>query len=184
MKQFKLVAVVWFMIGWAGLSEAADVAPKPAMKPGVEPTTYQIRNEKYRELLRPKDANSAEGTRLVLYSPQPWKCMTWKVEPTAEETYSLRNLFTSKTFAPGRTNGAVTPVVQISLGEKPASIPSWRFIRLSDGAYEIRLANSTKVLTAVADADGGGESIVLEDWKNADEQKWELLKIDPEQLTM
>ena len=63
------------------------------------PASFQVRNKKFGELLRPRDANSANGTPLVLYSAQPWKCMTWKFHPAGENAFHLQNHFTSKTFA-------------------------------------------------------------------------------------
>lgn len=184
MKHFKtcswLLAIVWM----ATIVMAQDRAVKPGVGQSLEPATYQIRNKQYQELLRPKDANSAEGTQMVLYSPQPWKCMTWKVQPATNEGYSLRNVFTSKTFAAGKAGESSTAVVQVTFSRQPENVPVWQFTKMSDGTYEISEVKTSKALTAVPDVDGYGERIVLQPWQDSDAQKWELLKIDPKELTM
>ena len=43
---------------------------------------------------------------------------------------------------------------------------------------------SGKVLTAAKGASDDEVKITVEPWRNASEQKWELQKIDPKQLTM
>src|SRR5512137_396782 len=73
-------------------SGASDAKP-------LEAGTYHVRNQKFKDLLRPENANGADGTRIVLYSAQPWKCMTWRLRPAGTSGFSLQNLFTSKTFA-------------------------------------------------------------------------------------
>ena len=77
--------------------------------------SYQIRNKKFGDLLRPKDANSAEGTRIVLYPAEPWKCMRWKLKPAGESTFQVRNHFTSKTFIVNSSHGE-TNVIQTTMG--------------------------------------------------------------------
>src|SRR5665811_2339445 len=62
--------------------------------------TYAIKNVETGKLLRIKDANSSDGTPLVAYSPVNWKCMTWDFQQIDGRTYTLRNLFTNKTFQP------------------------------------------------------------------------------------
>lgn len=41
---------------------------------------YAIKNVKTGMLLRVKDAASKNGTPLVAYNPQNWKCMTWDLK--------------------------------------------------------------------------------------------------------
>src|ERR1700742_2772242 len=69
--------------------------------------SYQIRNCKFDRLLRPRDANSANGTRIVLYPAEPWKCMTWKTHAAGDLAFQLQNHFTGKTFEV-KTNEAGT----------------------------------------------------------------------------
>jgi hypothetical protein len=50
------------------MANAADVL---AAEPGAAaPESFQVRNRKFGDLLRPEDAHSATGTRLVLYPAQ------------------------------------------------------------------------------------------------------------------
>ena len=145
------------------------------------PKSYQIRNLKYSDLLRPEDANSANGTRIVLYPAQPWKCMTWKLFPAGADTFQVRNHFTSKTFNCTSTND-VSPVVQVPFTKDAALRPTWRFIKLPDGTCEIADPKTGHVLTA--EQDGGSAKITLAPWHELPEQKWELIEINPATLTM
>jgi hypothetical protein len=150
----------------------------------LEATTYQIRNVKHDELLRPRDANNANGTPIVLYQAQPWKCMTWRLQAAGDSAFHLKNLFTSKTFcADTNTDNPRQKVTQLPLPKDGEVAPTWQFVRLDDGSYRIADSNSGKVLTAIPD--GLGEyKIVMDVWQNLDEQKWRLEKIDPQDLTM
>ncbi len=168
---------------WMAQAIADDTAATAPAAHSLEATTYQIRNQKYQELLRPKDANNADGTRIVLYSPEPWKCMTWRLQTATNDGYCLRNVFTAKTFS-FAADGTARPVTQIPYSHQPDKNPVWQFTKLEDGTYKISDAKNDGVLTAVPNAGGDGESIVVQPWQNLDEQKWELSKIDPKDLTM
>ena len=168
------------------LSAMAD-EPKADSSPAQAPeaTTYQFRNQKFGELLRPQDANSANGTRIVLYSAQPWKCMTWRLQPAGESAFHVQNLFTSKTFAPdAKSEGTEKAVEQVPMKKDAAEIPAWSFTKLEDGTYKITVTQSGKALTAVKGEKDYQIKIVVEAWQNHEEQKWGLQKIDPKQLTM
>lgn len=178
----KMIACGLVLFGLAVLRASADATTNSTPAQTATPKSYQIRNVKYGDLLRPEDANSANGTRIVLYPAQPWKCMTWKLFPAGEETFQLRNHFTSKTFTVTATNQAAAPVVQVPFAKDAAARPAWRFIKLSDGTYEIADVKSGQVLTAAKE--GYPAKIVLEAWQEKPEQKWELIEIDPAQLTM
>ncbi len=159
----------------------AFAAEKPGNSESITPGSYQIRNQKYGDLLRPEDANSADGTRIVLYPGQPWKCMTWKFNSGAASTFHLQNHFTSKTFAAAGSEKAEQPVVQVPLSKGAGERPTWKFSKLDD-AYKITDAKSGKALTARKN----GDTVVIfvAPWEDKPEQKWEVLKIDPKQLTM
>jgi hypothetical protein len=175
-----LPLLLGLLLGCGSLS-AQESATNSGAASNPEPGTYQISNQKYHDLLRPRDANYADGTRLVLYSAQPWKCMTWRLRPEQPSGFRVQNLFTSKTFAAEAKGDAAGPaVVQVPL--KPSGAPAWQFTALEDGSYKITDPKSGKALSAI---DGGGEvKIAIEPWRNAAEQKWELQKMDPRQLTM
>lgn len=69
--------------------------------------TYAIKNVQSGLLLRVKDANGKDGTPIVLYDAQNWKCMTWDFKKIDGNTYQLQNLFTNKTMqAMGTDTGA------------------------------------------------------------------------------
>jgi hypothetical protein len=145
--------------------------------------SYQIRNRQYGELLRPQDANSANGTPIVLYSAQPWKCMTWKLSSGGESRFYLQNYFTSKTFAAATaTEGQPAGVTQVPFGKSPDERPVWQFTRLADGTFKVMDAKTGMVLTA--SKDGSGVKVTVQRWSERNEQKWELTEIDPKSLTM
>jgi hypothetical protein len=172
MKKITVPAFVLFAFTFT-LFAADD--PAPAIK------SYQIRNAKFRQLLRPENASNKDGARLVLYPAQPWKCMTWKAHPAGDATVQLQNIFTGKTLA-GKTNAAETAVVQVPFGRDSARRPSWQLVKLTAGLYQIKDAASGEVLTAAASDDGA--FVKLAPWQDKEEQKWELLETDPASLTM
>lgn len=170
------------------LARASDIAPRATDPTAAElkpSDSVQIRNKQFGDLLRPEDANHADGTPIVLYPAQPWKCMTWKLLAAGDTTFCLRNHFTSKTIAPApASEGTNQPVRQIALPQNVAEQPAWIFTRLPDGSYKIANAKSGEALTAVPNARGGSPRIVIAPWQNRDAQKWEVRKIDPRTLTM
>jgi hypothetical protein len=74
-------------------------------------------------------------------------------------------------------------VTQVPFSREAPECPAWRFTKLPEGTYQITEVISGNALTAVS-SDGGGVRIVVAPWQKSDEQKWELLKIDPAKLTM
>jgi len=129
--------------------------------------SYQIRNRKFGELLRPENANNADGTHIVLYPAQPWKCMTWKLLPTGSGSFCLQNHFTSKTFE-AKKNDAVFTVVQVPWARQNSNRPAWRFIKLPDGFYRIADERSGNCLSA-----SSKDVITLAPAKETSEQQWE-----------
>ena len=170
-------------VSFGGACAFAEDASANAKVP--EATTYQIRNVKHQELLRPRDANSATGTPIVLYPAQPWKCMTWRLQPAGESAFHLKNLFTAKTICAGSDTNAPSPsVTQVPLAKDGGESPTWQFTKLEDGSYKITDSKSGQALTAVKNAGEYEVKIVVAPWRNLDEQKWLLEKMDPKQLTM
>lgn len=49
---------------------AGDAVSQPGAGKAALAGSFQIRNQKYGNLLRPEEANSADGTRIVLYPAQ------------------------------------------------------------------------------------------------------------------
>jgi len=164
---------------------AGESASQPEAGNRAKPGSFQVRNQKYGNLLRPEEANSADGTRIVLYPAQPWKCLTWKFHASGESRFQLQNHFTSKTFAAtGGADKAQAAVTQVPFSEKPEGRPTWQFTKLADGSYKIMDAKSGKALTALKEESGSAVRIVVQAWQESDAQKWELIEIDPKRLTM
>jgi hypothetical protein len=168
MKKIILAAAAIFAV--VSLSYCADTA--------VAPGSYQIRNCKFGDLLRPENANNADGTHIVLYPAQPWKCMTWKLVPAGESTFQLQNHFTHKTFE-ARTNETQQTVVQIPFARDASKRPSWKLEKLSNGFYRITDVVSGQSLTAASK-----DAVILAPWEEKQEQQWELIETDPAKLTM
>jgi hypothetical protein len=162
--------------GSAGASTTAD---------SLKPASFQVRNKKFGDLLRPEGANGANGTSIVLYPEQPWKCMTWKFHPAGESAFQLQNHFTGKTFAADiKASDTAAPVTQVPFDKPGGAAPVWNFTKLPDGTYKITNAKSGKALTAVKEENGSVVRTVLQAWQDKDEQKWQLVPIDPKTLTM
>ena len=177
MKFLKLVPV------FAPLLLAATVLAQDTSATKLLPGSYQIRNKEYGDLLRPENANGAVGTRIVLYPAQPWKCMTWKLQSAGADSFQLQNYFTSKTFAAeGAADQAEQRVTQVLFAKQQGQNPAWLFSKLADGCYRIVEAKTGKALTALRE--NGEVKVVVRAWEDKNEQKWELLPIDPKQLTM
>ena len=165
---------------WAGNSGSQPGAGKAGLS-----GSFQIRNQKCGDLLRPEEANSADGTRIVLYPAQPWKCMTWKLHANGDSRFQLQNHFTGKTFAAeAGADKAEATVTQVPFSKKPEERPTWQLVKLTDGSYKITDTKSGKALTAVQEEAGSGVKIVARAWREGADQKWELIEIDPKQLTM
>ena len=164
---------------------AAEPQGRATLSTAAAPSSFQVRNKKYGDLLRPEDANSANGTRIVLYPAHMWKCVTWRFHPAGEGTFQLQNHFTSKTFAPDIQGGKTpAPVIQVPFAKEVAARPSWVFTKLADGTFKIAESKSGKMLTAAKGDNGSGAKIIIAPWQEKDEQKWELIETDPKQLTM
>lgn len=163
-------------------AESGDVSGATTPASGK---SYQIRNKKFGELLRPQEANGADGTPIVLYPAQPWKCMTWKLAAASESQFMLQNHFTSKTFAaaPGEAQSGAA-VIQVPLAKKQEQRPVWQFTKLDDGSFKIVDSKTGKALTAEKSASDSGVRILLQPWNDKDTQKWQLTETDPAKLTM
>jgi hypothetical protein len=163
---------------------AADSTSQQDGSKALVSKSFQIRNHKYGDLLRPEDANSADGTPIVLYPAQHWKCMTWKVHASGESRVQLQNHYTSKTFAAKAGDQAQAPVYQVPLAKDSQDSPTWQVTRLSDGTYKITEVKSGKALTAAKADARSAAKIVIEAGRDGEDQKWDLIEIDPKTLTL
>ena len=130
--------------------------------------SHQIENVAQSDLLRPRDANSANGTPIVLYSHQDWKCMTWKLEAVGDDV-RLVNYFTHKTFYPDAAADG-SAVTQHPAAKPAGDAEKWRFIPVDGGHYRLEHAATGKTLAVTADG-----NVVIETYTGAATQQWKLL---------
>ena len=139
---------------------------------------FALKNVHTGKYVRIKDANSADGTPIVAYSPVNWKCVTWNFRPAADGSYTLINLFSGKTLQPlnGEARGGVTMEEQ-PIGKYKNQL--YEVIAAGDGQYYVRLKGADLYLTP-ADANGEtNSSIVLQPKKDGDLQRWTLVSQHP-----
>jgi hypothetical protein len=135
MKRFIGLVIALAVLTITLRSVAAESEGSPVPAKAAAPESFQIRNKKFGDLLRPEDANSAIGTRIVLYPAQPWKCMTWKLDPAGESIFHAQNHFTSKAFASApKADGTQAAVVQVPFPKEAKERPAWRFTKLPGGS--------------------------------------------------
>lgn len=141
--------------------------------------TYAIKNVKTGLLLRVQDAQRANGTPIVGYSPVNWKCVTWDFAHVEGETYQLKNLFTSKTLQPG----SATLTDGVGLEQQPLvakqTNQEYEFIPQGKDTYRIRLKGTDLYITP-AGADGVANlAIVLKRPTGAPNQVWTIYEQEP-----
>jgi hypothetical protein len=139
---------------------------------------YAIKNVQTGMLLRVKDAHSKNGTPLVAYYPENWKCMTWNFKKTDANTYQLQNLLTNKTFQPIALASA-----NVAFDEQPL-VPGdtkqqYEFIPIKKDTYLIKLKGTDLYVTP---ADPKGEvnsAIILVAKKGTPDQQWFIYEQAP-----
>lgn len=140
---------------------------------------YAIKNVKTGKLLRPQDAGKEDMTPIVLYSPTNWKCLTWEFLPVGNETYHLKNLFSSKTFyGELNKNTGISELKQIPI-EKNDIDQLWIFEQAGNGAYRIRVKNSQLYVTPADTAGRINTPVVLKPIIYSDLQLWTIYEQDP-----
>ena len=140
--------------------------------------TYAIQNVKTGKNLRPYEAGGQDGNKIVLYNHVEWKCMTWNFINIKDNTYQLKNLFTSKTFQPSGDAKAGCTLEQQKL-VSGNSAQEWEFIPSWDDSYLVRL-RGTELYITLSDASGKTNSaIVLLPKTSSDLQLWRLVKQNP-----
>jgi hypothetical protein len=164
------------------LQAQSGIAPAASIK-----GDFALQNVHTGKYVRIKDANGANGTPIVAYSPVNWKCVTWALHPTAEGGYTLQNLFSGKTLQP--LNGHAS--AGVALEEQPlrpsGSREGQEYELIAAGndpaghttQYYIRLKGSELYLTP---ADPGGETnsaIILQALQKSDLQRWVLIGQHP-----
>lgn len=137
-----------------------------------------IKNVQTGLLLRIKDANSKNGTPLVAYSPQNWKCMTWNFKQMEGNTYQLQNLFTNKSFEP--VKDSATKV--ITLHEQPLETKpnqQYEFIAAENNSYLIKQKGTDLYITSPGNDAEVNASIVLQKKNNSNTQRWIIYAQNP-----
>lgn len=139
--------------------------------------SYAIKNVQTGLLLRIKDANSKNGTPLVSYTPQNWKCMTWRFNHVEGNTYQLQNLFSSKTFTP--IDGKVEDGA--ALEEQPLSLDSktqqYEFIPAGNNTYLMRVKEADLYITATSSE--VNSKIILSKRDDHQNQQWTIYTQEP-----
>ncbi|HEY3390675.1 MAG TPA: RICIN domain-containing protein [Prolixibacteraceae bacterium] len=138
--------------------------------------TFAIQNTVTGKNLRPYDAGNQDGNRIVLYNHVEWKCMTWDFIPAGENTYQLKNLFTSKTFqskeSPAKSGS--------SLEQQPISTSAsqqWEFINAPNKSFYIRLKGTELFITASSTQTNS--NIILQEKQSNALQLWRLVAQNP-----
>jgi hypothetical protein len=139
--------------------------------------TYAIQNTITGKNLRPYEAGSQNGNRIVLYNHVEWKCMTWNFINLSDNTYQLSNLFTSKTFQPKENPAKIGSTLE----QQPTSgdvSQQWEFIKTADNTYYIRLKGTELYITASSAQTNSG--IILKAKEANSLQMWRLVAQNPD----
>ena len=137
--------------------------------------TYAIQNVRTGTNLRPYKAGIENGNRIILYKHVKWKCMTWQFIQVDQESYQLKNEYTSITFQPSSKPESGVTLTQQAL--KTDNLQYWEFIKQSDETYMIRLKGTSLYITISANK--SNSSIILMPVQNSSSQKWRLIKQNP-----
>lgn len=140
--------------------------------------TYAIKNVKTGMLLRIKDASTKNGTPIVAYNPQNWKCMTWDFKYLGPDTYQLENLFSHKTLQP-----AAAAATGVAFEEQPiregSNSQQYEFIPVKKDTFLIR-PKGTNLYITPADSEGEVNSaIILAEKSGSSLQEWTIYKQTP-----
>jgi hypothetical protein len=147
--------------------------------------SFAVKNIHTGKYIRIKDANSANGTPIVAYSPVNWKCVTWEFQSAGTaNSYTLKNLFSGKTLQPiGTQAKAGVALEEQPLNTTNANTATNQIYELvpveNTHAWYIRYKGTDLYLTP---ADPHGEtntSILLQPKQPGDLQQWTLIQQNP-----
>lgn len=142
--------------------------------------TYAIKNVETEMLLRPKDASKDENAPIVMYSPINWKCLTWEFIHVQENTYLLKNLFSSKTFHPENNKpDNLSSLKQISL-QKGNNFQQWEFITVDKNVYRIKLKNTELYITPANNSGNINTEVTLQKKTEGNLQLWTIYEQHPD----
>jgi Ricin-type beta-trefoil lectin domain-like len=141
--------------------------------------TYAIKNVQTGLLLRIKDANKTNGTPLVAYTPQDWKCMTWNFKHVDGQTYQLENLLTGKTIQSANQTASAGD----ALKQQPISntvIQQYEFIPDGKNVYLIKLKGTDLYITPSDDKGSVNTPVILSKKDGSKLQQWAIYEQHPE----
>ncbi len=142
--------------------------------------TFAIKNMSTGMLLRVMDANKKNETPIVAYSPTNWKCMTWDFNKVEGNAYNLKNLFTSKTFQPQKSEAtAGTAIVQQPIVENSTS-QQWEFLPEGKNIYSIRLKGTDLYITPSDSKGTVNAQTILAKKDGSKLQQWTIYEQHPE----
>lgn len=137
--------------------------------------TYAIKNVETGRNIRVHNAGIDDGTKIIIYSPHNWECMTWQLIQLENNAYLLKNLYTEKTFQPSSNPAAGVELWQQTLGG--SRLQYWEFIKQPDEKYLIRLKDTELYLTVTSGENNS--PVVLMPEQNSTGQQWKLLRQNP-----
>ncbi|MDQ6815615.1 MAG: RICIN domain-containing protein [Bacteroidota bacterium] len=142
--------------------------------------TFAIKNVTTGMLLRVMDANKKNETPIVAYSPTNWKCMTWDFTKVEGNTYTLKNLFTNKTFQPQKPEVTAGIALVQQPREGNSQIQQWEFLSEGSNTYLIRLKGTDLYITP-SDSKGTINSQTILAKKDGTKlQQWTIYEQHPE----
>lgn len=139
---------------------------------------FALKNVHTGKYVRIKDANGANGTPIVAYSPENWKCVTWQFQPSASGSYTLKNLLSGKTLQP--LNGDTKPGTVLEEQPLDTQKPQeYELVTASKEHYRIRLKGTGLFLTPSDPHGATNSSIILQSEQAGDLQEWVLIEQHP-----
>ena len=164
--------ILFFLLLVSGLQLSAQT--QPAQLHG----DFALKNVHTGKYVRIKDANGADGTPIVAYSPVNWKCVTWQFQPSAAGSYTLKNLLSGKTLQPlkGETKPGTALEEQPLDAQKPQE---YELVAAGREQYRIRLKGTDLFLTPSDPRGATNSSIVLQPEQTGDLQEWVLVEQHP-----
>ncbi|MBL4679048.1 MAG: RICIN domain-containing protein [Mucilaginibacter sp.] len=139
--------------------------------------TYAIKNVETGMLLRIKDANTKNGTPIVLYEPQNWKCMTWDFKHVDGNTYQLQNLFSGKTLqALSASTGSVFDEQPIKQSE---ASQLYDFEPAGKNVFLIKLKGTDQYITSTGESEQINSLVKLAPKSGSKSQQWTIYQQSP-----
>lgn len=135
---------------------------------------YAIKNVETGMLLRVKDASNKNGTPLVAYPPQNWKCMTWNFISVEGNTYQLKNLFTGKTFQPKAGGDTTAAALEEQVLSTASSNQQFDFEPAGKNIYWIKLKGTELYLTSGDKKGTVNLPVILSRKSGNKEQEWTI----------